>query len=100
MFISTLYLNSCSAVLIITQCGTASRYITGTPQKWKLFCELTMTADYSLCETQLSRVPILTPAPSAFGCPTFARLISSHAPSACLRFFKLDLEALCSELST
>jgi len=58
MFISTLDPNSCSAVLIITQCGTASRYITGTPQKWKLFCELTMAADYSLCETQLSRVAI------------------------------------------
>jgi hypothetical protein len=60
MFISTLDLNSCSALLIITQCATVSRYFTGTPQKWKLLSELTMAADNSLCETStpLSRVAI------------------------------------------
>ena len=99
MFISTLDLNSCSAVLAVTRCGTASRYITGTPQKWKLYCGQWRQIRAS---TRLSCLvlPFSTPAPSAVGCLTFARLISSHAPRACLRFLQLNLEELCSEFLT
>jgi hypothetical protein len=82
MFISTFDINSCSVVLDITEAGT--------PQIRKLFCELAMASDHSLCETQLSWIVIFDASARCSWMPYICQNNLLARPQC----MQLDLEAI------